>query len=343
MIKSMAGKPVSDSQLILIDNKDDLLMDTISDKSGSFKFTNIFVTDTPMMILQAKKKNKPENVNIQVIRPDVLPVSAQNIVIKSSPDSSLQNVEALAQQKFTETSHSGIKLKAVTIKGYKPKPKPDLSHSTNMNGPGNANYVIMGDQLVNCFDLSCLFGKIPGMASWGGTLFLIRTGERLGEAGKHYPPPVVIILDGVLFQQSQRPFDMINIKDIYSIEALTNGSYLALYGTLAPGGALIVTTRRGMSPEQHVAASPGLIRFPFNGFYKSREFYSPKYDHPEENNKQKDLRATIYWKPDLITDKEGNASFEYYNADGHGSYRVIIEGIDGAGSIGRQLYRYKVE
>jgi hypothetical protein len=40
------------------------------------------------------------------------------------------------------------------------------------------------------------------------------------------------------------------------------------------------------------------------------------------------LRTTIYWKPEIQTGKEGNASFEYYNADGTGNYRVVMEGID---------------
>jgi len=34
---------------------------------------------------------------------------------------------------------------------------------------------------------------------------------------------------------------------------------------------------------------------------------------------------------------------EFYNADGQGSYRIVIEGMDEKGNIGRQVYRYKVE
>jgi hypothetical protein len=55
------------------------------------------------------------------------------------------------------------------------------------------------------------------------------------------------------------------------------------------------------------------------------------------------LRSTILWKPELVTGKDGNASFEFYNADGTGSYRIVVEGIDDKGNIGRQVYRYKVE
>lgn len=74
-----------------------------------------------------------------------------------------------------------------------------------------------------------------------------------------------------------------------------------------------------------------------------REFYSPQYDDPKTNAQIADLRSTIFWKPSIITNKEGKASFDFFNADTKGTYRVIVEGIDGAGNLGRAVYRYKVE
>jgi hypothetical protein len=87
----------------------------------------------------------------------------------------------------------------------------------------------------------------------------------------------------------------------------------------------------------------GVLPISPKGFYIAREFYSPKYDQANLTNNRPDLRSTICWKPELVTDKDGNASFEYYNADGTGSYRIVVEGIDDKGNIGRQVYRYKVE
>jgi hypothetical protein len=46
--------------------------------------------------------------------------------------------------------------------------------------------------------------------------------------------------------------------------------------------------------------------------------------------------------PELVTDKDGQSSFEFYNADGPGTYRLVIEGIDENGNIGRKIYSYKV-
>jgi len=70
---------------------------------------------------------------------------------------------------------------------------------------------------------------------------------------------------------------------------------------------------------------------------------SNKYDHTNENSNQPDLRSTIYWNPEIKTGKDGNASFDYYNADGTSTYKVTVEGIDDNGNVGRVVYRYKVE
>ena len=51
------------------------------------------------------------------------------------------------------------------------------------------------------------------------------------------------------------------------------------------------------------------------GYSKEREFYSPKY-LPTAPITSTDLRTTIYWNPKVITDDKGNASFEFFDADG---------------------------
>ena len=56
-----------------------------------------------------------------------------------------------------------------------------------------------------------------------------------------------------------------------------------------------------------------------------------------------DLRSTIYWNPDIKTDEDGKAQFSFFNGDGPGNYKVIIEGVNAAGELGRQVYRYNVE
>jgi len=45
----------------------------------------------------------------------------------------------------------------------------------------------------------------------------------------------------------------------------------------------------------------------------------------------------------IITDQNGKATIKFFNADGTGNYKVIAEGLDRQGNLGRQLYRYIVK
>lgn len=189
--------------------------------------------------------------------------------------------------------------------------------------------------------LISLNGRLRGVGFSGGVAFLKAP---LGDG------PMLVIIDGVEMNGMKNskgadiPFDINQIpsSDIETIEVLRFSS-ASMYGMGGGNGALIITTKQGGGTASKDIASIGILPIAPIGFYKAREFYSPKYDNTNLNNKQKDLRTTIYWKPELVTDKNGNASFDYYNADGIGTYKVVIEGIDNKGNLGRQVYRYKVE
>jgi hypothetical protein len=151
---------------------------------------------------------------------------------------------------------------------------------------------------------------------------------------------MTVLIEGM--QRGAADLDLINPNDVYSVEVLTSQSYLSMYGSNAAYGALVITLKRGSELGNPASiAVDGLITYKFKGYYKAREFYSPKYTSKNEAQIV-DERKTIYWNPNIITDEKGKASFEYYNG-GKGNYRVVVEGIDGDGNLGRTVYRYKVE
>jgi uncharacterized protein YfaS (alpha-2-macroglobulin family) len=110
-------------------------------------------------------------------------------------------------------------------------------------------------------------------------------------------------------------------------------------GDSIPAGYLLITTKRASARKQY---NPGIANLQPKGFNKVREFYSPRYDKINDT-KLPDLRTTVFWDPYVNTDADGKATLDFCNADGPGTYRVIVEGINAAGELGRQVYRYKVE
>ena len=343
-LKTPSGQPIPGGKITLVDTKENLLRDTTTDINGNFQFPDLYLSDTSNIILRARKAHNGSNVAIYVKQPEYPVVKKENSTGETkslSPEAAAvlqKNYEEYQKQRRIDSIKNGINLKQVNVSATKINKAPELVHSDNLNGPGHADQVIMADKVDGCIILSdCLNGKVFGVTFNNGTPYSIRAQGRISGA-----LPMVIIVDGNILDGSH--LNDLNANDIYSIEVLRSGAYLAVYGSNAPGGALVITTKRGGDPNYSASVIPsGLITLPFKGYYKARSFYSPRYDHTKSNTSHDDFRTTIFWNPNFITDKDCKASFAYFNADTKGIYRVVIEGIDDNGNLGRMVYRYKVE
>jgi TonB-dependent SusC/RagA subfamily outer membrane receptor len=159
---------------------------------------------------------------------------------------------------------------------------------------------------------------------------------------------MLVVIDGI----TGRDPNALSTDDISSIEVI-RGASGALYGMGGANGVIIITTKKGdvdynaYADEHYRPGSTkpkGLINYKFqNGYDLRRRFYAPDYDNPATNKQLADLRTTIYWNPNIITDENGKASIDFFNADGTGNYKIITEGLDIDGKLGRQVYRYTVK
>jgi hypothetical protein len=243
----------------------------------------------------------------------------------------LQNQDEYYKQQLKYgINKNSIRLKEVVVRDNRIKPIPN---SQNLNGSGNADQVLTAKDLekFNCVrPVDCLQGVLTGIRFNNGVPSSIRNRGAMA-----------IVIDGNFVDADI--FDDLRMDDIEGIEVVIGPHYAAIYGSRMANGGIIVTTKPARSIKNYYRYAPGVVTIMPKGFYKAREFYSPQYDNPKTNAKMPDLRSTVYWKPNVITDKDGKASFEYFNADGPGTYRIVIEGIDTDGNLGRQVYHYKVE
>jgi TonB-dependent SusC/RagA subfamily outer membrane receptor len=338
-LKNLLGRPVAGGKVTLFSKKGGtFLIDTIADAQGNFTFQNLIFADSIKFVIQARttKGGKNTEINIDnVTRPNGGPnknAPDLQVNLNSGLSPFLQNSKSwYAGQLKYGLANSSILLREVQIKAQKRNP---AENSSNLNGPGNADQVVDGKDIVGlgCAQLGdCLQGRLAGVRFQNGVPYL-----RAGLS-----KPMEIIIDGLNVDSDV--FNNLNASDIESIEVLKNISYTSIYGGKGGNGVLIITTKRGAGDYSVERYTPGIITYSPKGYYKSRVFYSPQYDNPKTNTQIADLRSTIYWRPNIITGKDGKSSFEYFNAGAKGTYRVIVEGIDGSGNLGRQVYRYKVE
>ena len=162
--------------------------------------------------------------------------------------------------------------------------------------------------------------------------------------------PMLVVVDGNILNpggdlKHPSPPPNIDFLDANSVETVEVLKYAGtrMYGSEGLNGVLVITTKQGGGVDAGDIASIGVLPVKTRGFYKAREFYSPKYEAAAPVDKAPELRSTIYWQPEIRTDANGNASFDFYNADGAGSYKVIVEGIDSNGNIGREVFKYEVK
>jgi hypothetical protein len=159
--------------------------------------------------------------------------------------------------------------------------------------------------------------------------------------------PVKIFINGSPVEA--RDINTVIAADVESVEIFLKdalGTVDRAYGTK---GVLIINTKKApvgkkISKQQLMDMLPkkNIVTFSPMGYSKERQFYNPNY-LPNAIINSNDLRTTIYWNPKLITDENGTVNFEFFNADGKGTYRAVVEGFDKDGNIGRVVYRYTVK
>lgn len=59
---------------------------------------------------------------------------------------------------------------------------------------------------------------------------------------------------------------------------------------------------------------------------KPREFKLPNYK--EDFMSEENFQSTLYWNPNIFTDKNGEGSFEFYTADLKGIHKILLQGIE---------------
>jgi outer membrane cobalamin receptor len=154
---------------------------------------------------------------------------------------------------------------------------------------------------------------------------------------------MLMIVDGVYINQDDQPDYISSIMpdDIAGIEVLSSNYNTSVYGSEGYWGVVFITTKNGRGGSNPPSSNTISVRN--RGFSKIKEFYAPNYDDPKTNTQMQDLRSTIYWNNNINTNENGKASFSFFNAGTPGNYKVIVEGMDTFGNIGRKVYTYEVK
>jgi len=317
--------------------------DAITDESGNFKFSNLNFKDSTKIVLSAK--NNPNYKNLVITaNNDTWPALVKNI---NSPDN-VQNIDSTLSiyLKNTKRQYAGTRmLKEVVIVAKSEVKKPSHTDYPELTGLSpQPDHVVSGIQLSGCnFLLDCLKGAAFGFTYDNNNFYLSRDynqGKKSTPAAIYYNgmPVDVNYLENI-DPKTVESVELFNDDGLSSINKMSNTKgVIVVNGKPVPKGEKISLSQlRDMMPQYNIITINPL------GYVRAKEFYVPKFSVPKSNMAYSDLRTTIYWNPKVITDATGKASFDFFNADGKGLYRMVLEGIDADGNIARYVYHYKVD
>jgi hypothetical protein len=339
-LRDRTGMPVKKGALRLTVTGKPISQEILTSPSGLFTFKNLNIPDSSEVVISAKYNANSNNMMIMLDQSPAAaitknmnrPDEVQNI------DSTLNNYIANSKRQYRFLNN----LKEVVIKGAPVKKISHNDYSALTTLSMMADHQIDGERLSNCRDLiNCLKTMATGLTFYENNFYITRDYNAGGRV------PVQVFMAGT-------PVDLFsingaNVAEIESIEIFLKdeiGTVSRTYGTngvISINMKKIEKTNMSIADLKKLMPESNTLKFNPKGFSKERSFYAPKY-LPGKTYNVLDLRSTIFWNPKVVTDATtGASSFEFYNADGKGTYKAIVEGLDVNGNPGRFIYRYTVK
>lgn len=293
------------------------------EKNISIKILQNGTGYNPLKVSQIKKVNIPEQEFVAIGKE---PIIKRQIIDKEFP--------GMQEHRKGESA-----LTEVVVTGYGAMRKKDLTGSIA---------IVSGKDITmaNNFGIA-LQGKVAGIMVVNNA----NPGEDpkvrirgLGSLSRTDQP--IYIINGVVVETPD--LRSLNPNEIASVTIWKDAAAIAIYGAKAVNGVVVIeskkfnrekirfnfATRYKFASQYIVASNPS--------FTIARRFYAPAYTgiKPEERT---DFRETIYWNPVIQTDKNGNATVEFYNSDATTTFRAIAEGIGWNGKLGRAEATYSAQ
>lgn len=379
-VTNLFNKPFANTQVVLLGTgKYRVLRDTVTNTDGLFTFNKLpLIMDSTKFVLSARtKRGRTIQGGIAVNEPTLAPVNT----LYSAPvkpwyvntDSTLLNyVKTNNAYRYEldkiENGGTGRLLNTVNIKD-----QAAIKGSKNLNGAGTADQTLTTTDMENAGKASLydvIASKVKGfragyMPRSTDLNFFIRDKrvrfvidgvdlDRFFQPTDNFGGPRI---PNEHFEYIRQTLDYLTAEDLLGIEVLYSSRNVANYNTqnltsdeildLSPAGPmgsdvayLEITTRSGNGAFMRRAN--GVYVYKPRALSIPKEFYSPRYTVKNINRNFTDLRSTIYWNQNVMTDKNGQAKIMFYAADKPTTYTVILEGADMYGKIGLQTSKITI-
>lgn len=339
-LRDRTGMPVKKGALRLTSPGRNLSAETLTTNSGIFAFKNLVFEDGAELMLNAKYNAAGSNMMIMLDDapfPEITgnPNLATAVV---NLDSTLSAYLDNSKKQYSNLrTLKEVKITGATVKKPSHADYPALSGLAMM-----ADHQIDGERFKDCNDLIiCLKTLAMGLTFDTDNFYITRDYQQGNRT------PVQIFINGLAVDIAS--LSGIMPSDVESAEIFLKDQLGLVFKNYNANGVLVINTKKTPKSNMTLAdlkkmmPESNVLRFTPKGYTRVKEFYAPKYLTQTSSYTGNDLRSTIYWNPKIVTTAAGDTVVEFYNADGRGTYKAVLEGLDENGNVGRQVIRYTVK
>lgn len=337
------GKQYANGGLLLSIPDKAIRKDVYSDNNGRFVFEDLNFPDSVKVTINARSNDNYRNIVINMDQTYYPAVDLEN-PYKANEVLNIdkQMTDYLANSKNEFRTSYLIDEVSVTASRRVIRTSKEFSA---LSGLSMADHRIEGDRFSGCNVLTmCLNTLLTGVTYDSNTLkyYLTRSYNQGARV------PVQFFMNGMPIDENT--LSSINPNEVEAIEIFTKDDLGTVSRLYQNNGVVSIITKKEKpkGPRMSLAQIEAMLPksniidlFPL-GYIKERKFYTPMYD-TDQSKAVNDYRTTVLWNPDVKWDESGNATVEYFNADGNGKYKVVVEGMDANGKIGRTVYYYNVK
>jgi hypothetical protein len=321
-------EPVPGQEVMLMSNKNNIfiLQDT-TDVKGRFSFWLPDYDDGTEFNLQVSDlKGVKQDYDIVLDPPDLFQLTTPYAVKKRYYEDKMQLVKRIETYHMDSIIFGTGKewLMPVKVKATIDKKIPasaniitrEMLQKGGFNSVGDAMLGVPGVHLQQ--GLLVIGGVTAFSASATDEPIVVQNGVQIPLSGT----------EGVESSPVLSFLKSLSSADIDYIKILT-GPEGAIYGLRGGHGVIEVHSSGRLT---NYASSNGLKTLYPKGFHVAPAFAMPDYKNNEiKYSKFPDLRTTIYWNGDIITDKDGKAAINFFTADTPATYVVTVTGVTANG------------
>ncbi|MCU0390672.1 MAG: TonB-dependent receptor plug domain-containing protein [Thermoflexibacter sp.] len=335
--KGSFGAPFKNANVSALNAKNNIALTTKTNDNGQFEIQELNFVGNEEFAIQVENDKKLKAEKIAIINRPYHEINEKVFFPTNTnyPTSFIaQSQKSLQSIAFNKNTKDPQLLESVTVSSTAIKGTD--SDYQGMKPYGKADATISGENLViNSKGYSNVLQALTGQAAGvqvgkdpnGNSGVLIRGGVNSFRGTS----TALLLFDGIPvdfnFFNSVSPEDIDHIDIIKSEKA-------SVYGTRGANGVVAVFPKR---QYKSVDKKIGLINERVIGYHLPKEFYSPNYETiKKEERNMTDLRTTLYWNPQVITDVNGVVNLSFFANDVPAKYRVIIEGRSWRNKLGRK-------